>query len=58
MIKQAICTLKDIVSDESGATAIEYSIVAAGISMVIIGFLTFTGTYLSDVFMMVADGLL
>jgi pilus assembly protein Flp/PilA len=43
--------------DESGATAIEYGLIAALISVVIIGVLTFVGTDLKAVFTNVDNGL-
>ena len=45
------------VRDESGATAIEYGLIAALISVVIIGVLTTIGTSLDTKFGEVADGL-
>ena len=46
--------MKNIVSrfvkDESGATAIEYGLIAAGISVVIIGAVQLVGTNLKTVF--------
>jgi pilus assembly protein Flp/PilA len=43
--------------DESGATAIEYGLIAALIAVVIIGVLTSVGQNLSGVFNSVATGL-
>ena len=43
--------------DESGATAIEYGLIAALISVVIIVAITLVGTNLEDVFNRVADEL-
>ncbi len=43
--------------DESGATAIEYGIIAAFISVVIIGTVTALGTELSSVFKDVKEAL-
>ena len=43
--------------DESAATAIEYGLIAAGISVVIIVVVQAVGTNLTDVFQKVATGL-
>ena len=43
--------------DESGATAIEYGLIAALISIVIIATVTLLGTEISAVFTDVTDGL-
>jgi pilus assembly protein Flp/PilA len=43
--------------DESGATAIEYGLIAALISVVIIGVLSTIGTRLSSKFQQIADEL-
>ncbi len=45
------------VKDESGATAIEYGLIASLVSVVIIGALTFLGGRLSQTFMNVATAL-
>jgi pilus assembly protein Flp/PilA len=54
-------TMKKIVNrfakDESGATAIEYGLIAALISVVIIGVLSTIGTRLSNKFNQIADQL-
>lgn len=42
--------LKDFVSDESGATAIEYGLIAAGISLAIISVINGLGTKLNTKF--------
>ncbi|POF34441.1 Flp family type IVb pilin [Roseibium marinum] len=42
--------LKRFVKDESGATAIEYGLIAGLLSIVIIGAVTLTGGSLTDVF--------
>ena len=42
--------LKSFVQDESGATAIEYGLIAAGIAVAIITVVQGLGTKLSDVF--------
>ena len=44
-------------NDESGATAIEYGLIAAGISVVIIVVVQLVGTRLTAVFQAVADAL-
>jgi len=53
--------MKNLVSrfakDESGATAIEYGLIAALISVVIIGVLTTLGTNLQTKFQEIADAL-
>ena len=46
-----------MISDRSGATAIEYGLIAALISVVIIGAITLVGTNLSTVFQTVATKL-
>jgi pilus assembly protein Flp/PilA len=46
-----------LLSDESGATAIEYGLIAALISVVIIGVVTLVGTNLSSVFNSIATSL-
>jgi pilus assembly protein Flp/PilA len=43
------------VKDESGATAIEYGLIAALIAVVIIGAATFLGTEISNTFNYVAN---
>ena len=45
------------VKDESGATAIEYGLIAALISVVIIGVLTTLGTRLNTKFTSISDNL-
>jgi pilus assembly protein Flp/PilA len=42
--------LKEFVADESGATAIEYGLIAAGISLAIIGVVNGLGTKLNTKF--------
>ncbi|XBQ14827.1 MAG: Flp family type IVb pilin [Oceanicaulis sp.] len=44
------------VADESGATAIEYGLIAALIAVVIIGAITTIGTNLGTAFQTIADG--
>jgi pilus assembly protein Flp/PilA len=45
-----MATLKSFLRDESGATAIEYGLIAAGISVAIIVTVQGLGTKLSNVF--------
>ncbi len=45
------------IKDESGATAIEYGLIAALIAVVIIGAVSVLGTKLSDTFTAVSDNL-
>jgi len=45
------------VSDESGATAIEYGLIAAGISVAIILVVTTVGTNLTSTFQAIADAM-
>ncbi|QYC10122.1 Flp family type IVb pilin [Brevundimonas nasdae] len=45
------------IKDESGATAIEYGLIAALIAVVIIGAVSVLGTKLSDTFTAVSDKL-
>ncbi len=49
--------LKKIRKDESGATAIEYGLIAALVSVAAIGALTAMGTSLNDMFTTVAASL-
>ena len=49
--------IKNFATDESGATAIEYGLIAALIAVVIIGVLTTVGGNLTTKFQEVADGL-
>lgn len=50
-------TISRFLRDESGATAIEYGLIAALISVVIIVTITAVGGKLKDAFQSVADGL-
>lgn len=50
-------TLKKLLSNESGATAIEYGLIAALISVVIITAITFLGGELSNTFSDVGSAL-
>jgi pilus assembly protein Flp/PilA len=49
--------LKRFVKDESGATAIEYGLIAAGISVAIITVVTTLGTKLDTTFTKVSNAL-
>ena len=50
-------TIKRFFRDESGATAIEYGLIAAGISVAIITVVATVGTNLTGTFQKVADKL-
>lgn len=50
-------TIQKFLKDESGATAIEYGLIAALVSVAIIGMLGLLGDNLSDTFKTVADNL-
>ncbi|NJL07723.1 MAG: Flp family type IVb pilin [Methylacidiphilales bacterium] len=50
-------TLARFVKDESGATAIEYGLIAAGIAVVIIATVQLVGTNLTATFQNIADNL-
>jgi pilus assembly protein Flp/PilA len=50
-------TLVKFAKDESGATAIEYGLIAAGISVAIIGIVTSVGTQLKTTFTSISTGL-
>jgi pilus assembly protein Flp/PilA len=43
--------------DESGSTAIEYALVASGVSIVIVGTVTTVGTTVKGLYVSVADAL-
>lgn len=49
--------LKKFAADESGATAIEYGLIAALIAVVIIGAITILGDQLTAAFCNIADGI-
>ena len=53
----AINTLKTLLADESGATAIEYALIAALVSVAAITALTEMGSSLQTLFNRVADDL-
>jgi pilus assembly protein Flp/PilA len=50
-------TLVKFAKDESGATAIEYGLIAAGISVAIIGVVTSLGTQLKTTFTSISTAL-
>jgi pilus assembly protein Flp/PilA len=50
-------TILNFLSDESGATAIEYGLIAAGISLAIIVAVNSLGTALSDKFSSISSSL-
>lgn len=50
-------TLRQLLKDESGATAIEYGLIAALVSVAIIGILSTLGTNLLDTFTEISDEL-
>ena len=52
-----IKTLKNFAKDESGATAIEYGLIAALLSVLIVGALTVAGPRLSGVFWDISNAL-
>lgn len=49
--------IKDFSNDESGATAIEYGLIAALVSVAAVAALTEVGTSLSEMFSKVSDDL-
>lgn len=55
-MKLLIGRLKKLLSDEEGVTAIEYSIIASSIALVIVLAVTGIGQSLVDVFEDLADG--
>ena len=50
-------TLRNVMNDESGATAIEYGLIAALVSVAAIGALSAVGDSLKDIFGVVKDNL-
>ena len=52
-----INTMKKFLANESGATAIEYGLIAAGISVVIIAVVTEVGGKVQTAFTKVSNGL-
>jgi pilus assembly protein Flp/PilA len=57
MEKLQMSTIKRFVRDESGATAIEYGLIAAGISVAIVTIVQTVGTSLTTTFSTVNTGL-
>ena len=57
MLVKLKCLLKEFATDESGATAIEYGLIAALVSVAIIGILGSLGDELTLTFTEVRDGL-
>lgn len=53
----AVAKARKLITDESGATAIEYGLIAALVAVVIIGALTLVGNGLRDKFTTVANSL-
>jgi pilus assembly protein Flp/PilA len=49
--------VKNFCNDESGATAIEYGLIAAGIALAIIATVNLLGSQLNTVFKAILDGL-
>ena len=54
MFNNAIATFKQLSTDESGATAIEYGLIAALVGVVLVAGLTQLGTGLNGLFTTVA----
>ena len=50
-------TINNLIKDESGATAIEYGLIAGLVAVAIIAALTALGTSLTDLFSSVSDEL-
>lgn len=57
MVRNVIKALKGFSSDESGATAIEYGLIAALIAVVIIAAVTLVGTDLGNSFNNISNNL-
>ena len=57
MIKYLISNSRDMAKDTSGATAIEYGLIAAGIAIVIIGGLTLVSGQLTAMFTTISNAL-
>ena len=57
MFKEFRAKVRKAAKNESGATAIEYGLIAAGIAVVIIGAVTALGGELRDTFQFVVDNL-
>jgi pilus assembly protein Flp/PilA len=56
-MRQIMRLMSSFVSDRSGATAIEYSMIAAGIALVIVAVVNGIGTTLNTTFSSVQTGL-
>jgi pilus assembly protein Flp/PilA len=54
---QAMRSLRDFVRNESGATAIEYAIIAAGIAGAIIAVVAGLGTVMQNKYQSIADSM-
>jgi pilus assembly protein Flp/PilA len=50
-------SIRDLIRDESGATAIEYALIASMIAIAIVGALSTIGPQLSSVFVKVTNAL-
>ena len=57
MFKNVIAEVQKAAKNESGATAIEYGLIAAGIAVVIIAGVTLLGDTLAATFSKIADAL-
>jgi pilus assembly protein Flp/PilA len=57
MIKKTLMQAIRFGNDKSGATAIEYGLIAAGIAIVIIGGLALVGDSLTAMFQIITDAL-
>jgi Flp pilus assembly pilin Flp len=57
MMDRLCFALTALPTDRSGATALEYGLIAAFISIAVVGWATFMGTTISGFFMDVANGM-
>ena len=57
MVEQIRTGLAPLWRDRSGATAIEYALIAVFISILVVGWATFVGTAVSGFFVDMANGL-
>ena len=57
MLNKFIVAVQNVANDRSGATAIEYGLIAAAIAVVIIGAVALIGDSLLETFQGVADAL-
>jgi pilus assembly protein Flp/PilA len=57
MFKSCMAVARKAAKDESGATAIEYGLIAAGIAVVIIGAVALLGDQLQATFLSIATAL-